>query len=154
MKKIDPIQLVTLLANIGVIIGIVFLAVEIRQNNDQLSAQTRNTLYELRADIQRDFINNVGGITEIILKERRGEPLTDVEIARLGSRRRHILRTLEYMVREDPEGVRLQINFMALMFRDNQLEDAWNEGLANGAYSTEFVTFIEEHVLPQIPGGV
>jgi hypothetical protein len=154
MKKIDPIQVITLLANIGVIVGIVFLAVEIRQNNDQLSAQTRNTLYELRADIQRDFINNVGGITDIILKERRGEHLTDVEIARIGSRRRHILRTLEYMVSEDPEGVRLQINFMALMFRDNELEDAWNEGLAGGAYDAEFVTFVQENVLPQIRGGI
>ena len=39
MKKIDVGQTMTILANLGVIIGIAFLAVEINQNNSQLAAQ-------------------------------------------------------------------------------------------------------------------
>ena len=39
MKKIDIGQTITILANVGVIAGIVFLAFELRQNNSLLAAQ-------------------------------------------------------------------------------------------------------------------
>ncbi len=41
MKKIDLGQTITILANVGVIAGIVFLAVELRQNNTLMAAQAR-----------------------------------------------------------------------------------------------------------------
>lgn len=41
MKKIDVRQTVTILANLDVIAGIVFLAFELRQNNEFLAAQAR-----------------------------------------------------------------------------------------------------------------
>lgn len=44
MKKFDLEKSVALLANIGVIAGIVFLALEIRQNTDALQAQTRSSI--------------------------------------------------------------------------------------------------------------
>ena len=39
MKKLDVGQMITILANLGVIAGIVFLAVEIRQNQASLDEQ-------------------------------------------------------------------------------------------------------------------
>ena len=39
MKKIKPARLVTLIANIGVIAGILLLAFELRQNNDLMEAE-------------------------------------------------------------------------------------------------------------------
>jgi hypothetical protein len=42
MKKIDLNQGVNTLANLGVIAGIVFLALEINQNSEMMRAQTRN----------------------------------------------------------------------------------------------------------------
>ena len=39
MKKIDLGQIITILANVGVVIGLVFLTLEIRQNNAQMRAQ-------------------------------------------------------------------------------------------------------------------
>ena len=39
MKKIDFAQLITILANVGVVIGLVFLALEIRQNTAQMRTQ-------------------------------------------------------------------------------------------------------------------
>ena len=36
MKKLDLGQTMTILANVGVIVGISFLAVELRQNNDMM----------------------------------------------------------------------------------------------------------------------
>lgn len=152
MKKIDLGQAIGIVANLGVIAGIVFLAIEIRQNNSQLAAQTQNTLFELRADIQRDFINNVGGIAEMVMKEQRGEPLTDLERVRLGSRKRHMIRTFEYMYRTDPDGLSLQLNFFAFMFRDNNLNEAWLTGLTAETWDPEFVNFMQEDVLPLIEG--
>ncbi len=45
MKKIDPGQTITILANIGVIAGIVFLGVELRQTQRAMQAQA----YQARA---------------------------------------------------------------------------------------------------------
>jgi len=44
MKKIDVGQTITLLANVGVIAGIVFLAIELGQNKDLMRAQIRHEL--------------------------------------------------------------------------------------------------------------
>ncbi len=41
MKKIDLGQTISILANVGVIGGIVFLAFELRQNSEQLEIQAR-----------------------------------------------------------------------------------------------------------------
>ena len=41
MKKLDPGQVITIVANIGVIAGIVFLVVELRQNNQLMETEAR-----------------------------------------------------------------------------------------------------------------
>ena len=105
MKKIDLGQTITILANLGMIAGIVFLAVELRQNNSELASQTRTNLYQMRAQLQTDYINNVGGLADIYVKVRHGDELSESEASRLGSRRSHIFRTLEYMFSEDPDGM-------------------------------------------------
>lgn len=47
----DVNNIISLIANIGVIAGIVFLAVELRQNNRLLAAQARYSLRQYRSDI-------------------------------------------------------------------------------------------------------
>ena len=102
----------TLMANLGVIAGIVFLVVEIRQNNVQLAAQARNSMFEARSEYDRDTISNNGGIAEIEQKETRGETLTDTETRRLQSRRFLRLRTFEFMFQENPEAVLQQLQYL------------------------------------------
>ena len=46
MKRIDLGQTLNTLANVGVIAGIVFLAVELDQNNEFLELEARETLTE------------------------------------------------------------------------------------------------------------
>jgi len=46
MKKIDPGQTIQILANVGVIAGIAFLAVELRQNNELLRSSSRQALLD------------------------------------------------------------------------------------------------------------
>ena len=150
MKKIDLAQLVGILANIGVIVGIIFLTVEISQNNEQLASQTRNTIFELRAGLERDIVNNAGGIADLVGKVQRGDALTDVEQNRLNARRFQLLQTFQYMFQESPDGVRLQVPYMIAMFgSDPGLLDAWKR-TGDRVFDPSFVRFMEESVVPQL----
>jgi len=68
----------TLAANIAVIAGIIFLAVELRQNSDMTRAQTRNQLAEQLTELfslnmhDPDYAN-------VLLRGNKGEELSDVE---------------------------------------------------------------------------
>ena len=85
MKKIDLGQMVSILANIGVLAGIVFLGFELQQNNDQLQAQSRANLYDMQTAIQSAIFGNTGGLTDIVSKARQGDALTPNEAFQLGA---------------------------------------------------------------------
>jgi hypothetical protein len=82
MKKFDLGQTISVLANIGVIAGIVFLAFELRQNNELLASQARSNLVSGRATYQTYVATNDGGIADIITKSAKSE-LTSTERFRL-----------------------------------------------------------------------
>ena len=48
MERLNFNQIVTVLTNISVVVGIVFLAFEIRQNTNMMFSQTRDSLAERR----------------------------------------------------------------------------------------------------------
>ena len=58
MKKIDLGQTITILANLGVIAGIVFLAYEVRQNNDLLGIEQRSAAFERQVSMIDIVLNN------------------------------------------------------------------------------------------------
>jgi hypothetical protein len=74
---LDLGQLIDLGASLGVIIGIIFLVVELRQNNRFLAAQARYTLRQFRSDIADSLIQP--NVLEATYKWGRGEQLTDIE---------------------------------------------------------------------------
>jgi hypothetical protein len=78
MKNIDLSQVISTVANVGVIAGIVFLAFELRQNNELLISQARSNLVYGRATYQEYLAINAGGIAEIVTKVRQSE-LSDTE---------------------------------------------------------------------------
>jgi len=78
MKTIDLAQSIGILANVGVIAGIVFLAVELQQNNELLGAQAREYRQELRRDMQARYLETPGLIAATV-KARNGEGLTRTE---------------------------------------------------------------------------
>lgn len=51
-------QLLTLLANVGVIAGIVFLALEVQQNTSMMQAQTRDSISDKLIDWQLSLAND------------------------------------------------------------------------------------------------
>ena len=88
MKKIDLGQTITILANMGVIAGIVFLGIEIRQNQQSLDeANAINRALALR-EAQNDFstfrttLVQDEQLTEIWTRGLRDEELSEVEEAR------------------------------------------------------------------------
>ncbi len=79
MKKIALGQTITILANLGVIAGIVFLGYELQQNNELLTAQARVARHDLRStDSTRVFFENPD-MAKLVVKIEKNEPLTDDE---------------------------------------------------------------------------
>jgi hypothetical protein len=78
MKKIEITQVVTLIANIGVIGGILLLAYELRQNNDLMEAEARLSRTNMAVEAWRLTAEN-GELTELRVREGRGEALSEGE---------------------------------------------------------------------------
>ena len=145
MQKIDIGQTVSILANVGVIAGIVFLGIELQQNNDQLRIQARQNVYDMQAEIQRNFFRNDGGLADLYMKAVQGEDLNVVETARLGSYRSHLIRTMAFLFREDPAAAFESIAWMVILFRGPGMLDAWEQARAD--QDAKFIEFIERDVL-------
>ncbi len=78
MKKLDLGQTITILANIGVIAGIIILAFELDQNSDLVSAQTRNTMSQ--SVIENIQMNMDPRAVDAYLKLDRGDALSAEDI--------------------------------------------------------------------------
>lgn len=75
---IDIGQTITILANVGVIAGVAFLAFELRQNNALLAAQTRAIRQEFRVDYYAAPINN-RDVADALIKRAEGKNLSKYE---------------------------------------------------------------------------
>jgi hypothetical protein len=75
--NIDVAEIITIVANIGVLAGIIFLALELRQNNRFLAAQARLALRQFRNDMADSLIQPA--VTEAIFKHHHGDGVTDSE---------------------------------------------------------------------------
>jgi hypothetical protein len=76
-------QWLMLAANIGVISGIAFLAVEISQNTEALGAQSSYNLYLARTNSFRTLAQNPAGLADLFAREQVGEALAPGERFRL-----------------------------------------------------------------------
>ena len=82
MKKIELGQAVTILANLGVIAGIIFLAIEIRQNNELMADEAQRVRSESIRECFVMMADN-GELAAIQLKDLEGEELSNLEEFRL-----------------------------------------------------------------------
>ena len=78
MKRIDLQQMVAILANLGVLVGILLLVYELNQNRQMTQAQTRNAISNTLVDLQMMEATDTN-LQRISVKMREGEPLTSVE---------------------------------------------------------------------------
>ncbi len=77
MKKLELGQTITILANLGVIAGIVFLGVELRQNNELLEVQAEMAMSDVRANTILADVIAQPELIELMLKDEQS--LTEVE---------------------------------------------------------------------------
>jgi hypothetical protein len=78
MQKIPIGQLLQLLGNAGVIVGIVLLVFELNQNQRMMQAQTRAALSQETADDLFRF-SETEGLAELWFRGAQGGELTDLE---------------------------------------------------------------------------
>jgi hypothetical protein len=115
-------------------------------NSDQLKVQARQNIYEMQAEIQRNFFRNDGGLADLYFKEVTGDDLTVVESARLASYRTHLIRTMAFIFREDPDLANDSIDWMVTLFSGPRMLQMWAEAREN--YDRDFVEFVETEVFP------
>ena len=78
MSKMDIGQMAQLLGNVGVIAGVVFLALEINQNSMLLEAEARAARAQIRIDAYDHLASNPDLIRARV-KDRSGDPLTEFD---------------------------------------------------------------------------
>jgi hypothetical protein len=84
VKKSSLSETLHLLANLGVIAGIVFLGVELKQNNDLMEMEARATLTENLQDGWYQ-VSSDPGLVELFIKDRGGQELSEAEEMRLSA---------------------------------------------------------------------
>ena len=150
MKKIDIGQTITILANIGVITGIIFLGFELRQNNQILIAQASYTQFSVERERRDRHIANVGGITDIMQKSKAGIPLNEDENFRRNLMWEDLVHSWRWQYREVTAG-RLpedffDINNARTIWQSNQQALSEYLGGRESRYEADFLEFLNSNI--------
>ena len=99
MKKLDVGGVVQIVANLGVVASIVFLAIQVQQNSDVQRAQARAVRAQIRIDGGWQRASNPDLLAAVV-KLRRGESLTDQDQLLLDIDARTVLNGWQYIYGE------------------------------------------------------
>lgn len=151
--QIDFVQVVSILANVGVVLGFIFLVIEVRQNNQMNRTNAWNSL--LRSGIEfNDHIMVTPDLADILAKGNNNEELTDGESIRLQSFAAGSLQRVWFDYRQIKTGIisaeelRTRIpTFKMLFTRFPVMRTIWEE--TRGRYSEYFQSFIDGYVLSE-----
>jgi hypothetical protein len=158
MKQIDVGQTITILVNIGVIAGIVFLGIEIQQNNAALEAQTGLTLSENRSDIWAQ-IRDSSELADLFVKLADGQQLTPSEKLRVLAHEYSFLVNMQWEYGETRSG-RISIDQLPLIGWRGLVHNRSSIKLSSfmrdceilkGLLDPEFVEFFDENVVNSPP---
>ena len=152
MKKLNFSQTIGILANLGVIAGIVFLGLELRQNNELLEADARRAVLDRRTNSQEIVATNPQ-LANVLAKAAADEPLTDGEYFQLDAYNRRTLASFEWQFGEYQRGV-IDLNLGAWRNAFHQegrptLRRTWVEWRKQAP--ADFVEFAEQNIVNQPP---
>jgi hypothetical protein len=150
MKKIDLGQTFGILANIGVIAGIVFLATEIRQNTDAIRSAT------IQAISDQSYSNNITVVENADLRAARraahSNSLTEDQRDQLDAMYSAALRIHQNRYLQARLGIVDEYTLLEVGaqqgFRDDYFEEFWSRNRAD--YSPGFQDYIERRLLPLV----
>ena len=152
MKKIELGQTITILANFGVIAGIVFLGYEIRQNNEALSLQARLERENVVRQGIRDRIENPE-VIRATAKAMRGEELSLEEELLLNDLNRGALFDWWFAYRQVQDGVldpeALPLGSWRRYFHEilPRMHESWEEFQLSIPQEVEFIQWFEENIV-------
>ncbi len=153
MKKLELGQTITIFANLGVIAGIVFLGIELRQNNEALGLQVRlereNTL---RQGLSGRLENS--DVIRATAKALREEELTLEEELLIGDYNRVVLVNWWLAYRQVQDGslneATLPVSLWSTVFRDGtpfpRMDESWAEFKLLFPQEVEYIHWFEENV--------
>ena len=105
MKKIDYAQIITTLANVGVVIGIVFLILEIRQNTAQMRTQGAYSIFESAETLNQAVYLDEEFADLLYRGERSFNDLDPLEQSRLATFFYSEVHLAEYILSLEDEGL-------------------------------------------------
>lgn len=152
MKSHNLGDAIQILANLGVIAGIIFLALEIHQNSEQLAGQSRYNYYQGRAQVYHSLALDQG-LADIFQRKLTGEALSPVEELRISSFFTGNLTLWEYEYDEYQRGLiserefNLKAKRQAFAASRPLIEPVWK--FHRETAPEDFVKFMEREVLPQ-----
>lgn len=144
MNKLNLGQLVNTIANLGVIAGIIFLGVELRQNNDTLKLQQRISAKESIDALRLEGRTNVD-LRTAIRKDSQGEELTLDELMLLGSYVNQTIDTAAWVWHLSPESradMQATLPDFALDEFPPTMQEMFRDRLDSETYSADFVDFV------------
>ena len=151
MKNASFVQLVSILANVGVVIGLVFLGAEVYQSNQMNRTTAWNSLIRTGIDFN-DAIAQNSDLAEILAKSNNGDQLTDAEAIRLRAFTAASMQRVWLDYQQINTGIitaaELQTRiprFKTLFERFPAVMNVW-EQTRNG-YSLEFQRFVDDCVI-------
>ena len=154
MKKIELGQALGILANVGVLFGILLLVYELTQNREMMRAQTRNELSRGLTELLGGTNLN-GELADIIIRANHGEDLTDRESFMLGTRNELVIRYWEnvhYQYRlgmyDESEFSRHRDTMEAVIAENLSLADFWCR--ERMLYSEPFMLMLDDLLVDNI----
>lgn len=147
MKKIDFGETITIVANLGVIAGILFLAIELQQNNRLLDAQVSYNLLMHRTAMKNETYLNPE-VAAFRFKVASDEELSPIEQFRLNARRESSLLGYEWEYLQYRSG---NLGYLPLdQWRRFMNEARWQTNVwepNRNLLSEEFIDFVEREIL-------
>ena len=144
MKQIDLGQAISTLANVGVIAGIIFLAIELHQNNELMAAEARfNRLAIQTASITLSVEHP--DLAELIVRSRNDGDLTPAETYRLESYWMRLFSNMQWNYLEAYEDMPLET--WRRLFRGEFGQAHWENRKTD--FNPEFVQFVDQNVVQE-----
>ena len=151
MKNINIGQVIQIVANVGVIAGIVFLGYELRQNSEALDAQARYNHAEARSSFLFDLAAN-DDISSLIVKAQQGQELDTLEKYKLHNVYLSMLATWQWEFGEGQLGrISAPVTAWQRLIREIPTDTGWYyPGLRQAwesnknAFLPDFIAFLDQ----------
>ena len=149
MKKPNPGQMIQIVANIGVIAGIVFLGFELRQNNQFLGAEARYNLLQNRQAVHLMVIQD-DNVADLLVKARSTEELTTTETEQLSWYYILLLASFDYDYHQFRDGLVDEAvvptrQWIRAFREDHRFYSFWQDTKQD--YTPDFVEWMDKNIV-------